>query len=99
MKKMINYILQLKDVLRHLRIESNVPTAEIVNNSKLTKKIFFNHQLNICKNKINNINDLEKLIMITKSNYFLRIKKITLIMSKIIFIKLMVTDAMSMLKI
>ena len=56
-------------------IESNVPTAEIVNNSKLTKKIFFNHQLNICKNKINNINDLEKLIMITKSNYFSSNKK------------------------
>ena len=56
-------------------IESNVPTAEIVNNSKLTKKIFFNHQLNICKNKINNINDLEKLIMINKTIYFSSNKK------------------------
>lgn len=43
-------------------ISSKIPTAEIVSNKDITKRMFFNHQLGLCLNKINSINEVDKLI-------------------------------------
>ena len=42
-------------------IFSKIPCAEIVSDKKMTKRMFFNHQLNLCLNKINIFNDIFKL--------------------------------------
>lgn len=43
-------------------IFSNIPTAEIVSNISTTRRIFYNHQLNLCSNKIKNLKNIIKII-------------------------------------
>ena len=43
-------------------IFSGIPTAEIICNKSITKRMFFNHQLSLCLNKIKTFDDFNKLV-------------------------------------
>ena len=40
-------------------IFSGIPTAEIISNINTSRRMFFNHQLKLCINKINDLNDIK----------------------------------------